>query len=395
MSEVAAVIAAAGTGSRFGQPAPKVFATLCGQPLLTWSVRAFEDCPEVDTTVLVAPPDHVSVARELCAAERFTKVLAVISGGDHRMDSVRAGLDALLEQPPALVCVHDGARPLVDPATIQRSVAAARLHAAAIAAVRATDTIKHTDPDGRIIATPPRDELYQAQTPQTFSFDLLLSAYRHAERHGLAATDDASLVEQMGETVYISEGHPDNLKITTPDDLARAEWILRRRLGQLISQARVGVGYDVHALVEGRPLILGGVDVPHPQGLVGHSDADVLFHAISDALLGAAALGDIGQHFPDTEPRWAGADSADLCGRVVAILAEAGWQPANVDATVICERPRLAGHIPQMRSNIAAALDLPVAAVSVKATTTEGLGFAGRGEGIAAQAVVLIEPAAQ
>jgi 2-C-methyl-D-erythritol 4-phosphate cytidylyltransferase/2-C-methyl-D-erythritol 2,4-cyclodiphosphate synthase len=395
LSEVAAVIAAAGTGTRFGAPVPKVFAALCGQPLLTWSVRAFEDCPDVDTTVVVAPPDHLQRARDLCVAQHLTKVLAVLPGGEHRMDSVRAGLDALLEQPPALVCVHDGARPLVDLDTIVHSIQAARLHGAAVAAFPVVDTIKQAGPDGRIIATPPRDELYQAQTPQTFSFDLLLSAYRYADRHGLAATDDASLVEQMGETVYVSEGHPDNLKVTTPDDLARAEWILRRRLGQIIPQARVGVGHDVHALVEGRPLILGGVDVPHPQGLAGHSDADVLFHAISDALLGAAALGDIGQHFPDTDPQWAGADSGGLCRRVADLLAEAGWLPSNVDATLICEHPRLAPHILQMRSNIAAALDLPLAAVSVKATTTEGLGFAGRGEGIAAEAVVLIQPTAQ
>jgi len=395
LSEVAALIAAAGRGVRFGGALPKVFAPLAGAPLLSWSLRAFASCPDVDATVVVVPPEHLQRARDLCRAERSSRPPLVIPGGEHRMQSVEAGLEALVEQPPALVCVHDGARPLVDPGTIERSIEAARAHGAAVAAVPAVDTIKQADADGCISATPPRRELYHAQTPQTFVFDLLLTAYRRAEREGWQATDDASLVERIGQSVYVSEGHPDNLKVTTPDDLARAEWILRRRLGQIVSQARVGVGYDVHALAERRPLILGGVVISHEKGLAGHSDADVLFHAISDALLGASALGDIGRHFPDTDPQWTGADSGELARRVVEMLAQAGWRPVNVDATVICERPKLAPHILQMRTNIAAALDLPSDAVSVKATTTEGLGFTGRGEGIAAQAVVLIEPSAQ
>jgi len=369
-----------------------VFAALAGAPLLAWSVGAFEQCPDVDTIVVVVSPEHIQRAYELCAAEGFAKVGAVVPGGQHRMVSVKAGLDALLEEPPAIVCVHDGARPLVSLPTIKCSIEAARVHGAAIAAIAATDTIKRTDADGRIVATLPRSELYQAQTPQTFSFDLLLSAYRRAQRLGWEATDDASLVERLGHPVYVSEGHADNLKITTPDDLARAEWILSRGLGQIAPQVRVGIGYDVHALVEGRPLILGGVKISHSHGLAGHSDADVLFHAICDALLGAAVLGDIGQQFSDTDPQWAGADSGELTRRVTHMLEQAGWRPVNVDATVVCQRPKLAPHIGQMRLNIAAALDLPSDAVSVKATTTEGLGFPGRAEGIAAQAVVLIQP---
>ena len=395
MSEVGAVIAAAGRSTRFGAGLPKVFAPLCGCPVLAWSLRAYSQCPEVDEIVLVVPPEHLHRALDLCAEEGMLGSCTVIAGGERRMQSVMAGLQALAQEPPAIVCVHDGARPLVEPAIIEQSIEACRQHGAVIAAVSVTDTIKQADRDGRIFATPPRAELYHAQTPQTFSFDLLLSAYRRAEREGWEATDDAALVERTGQAVFVSEGHPDNLKVTTPDDLARADWILRRRLGEFAPQVRVGTGYDVHALVEGRPLVLGGVTLPHPTGLAGHSDADVLLHAVCDALLGAAALGDLGQHFPDTDPQYAGADSADLTRQVVGMLAEAGWQPANVDATVICERPKLAPHIPEMRARIAAALDLPVGAVSVKATTTEGLGFTGRGEGIAAQAVVLLEPTAQ
>jgi len=393
LSEVAAIIAAAGRGARFGGRTPKVFATLRGVPLLGWSVRAYDQCPEVETIVTVVPFDYLEHARELCAAEHPGKAWHVIAGGENRTASVTASLEMLAQQPPAIVCVHDGARPLVDQATIEESIRACREHGAAIAAIPATDTIKQADAGGCIFGSPPRHELHCAQTPQTFSFDLLLTAYRRAQHEGWQSTDDAALVERMGQTVHLSEGHPDNLKVTTPDDLARADWILGRRLGQVAPQLRVGTGYDVHAFVEDRPLILGGVAVPCPQGLAGHSDADVLLHAICDALLGGVALGDIGQHFPDTDPQYAGADSGQLTREVAQMVAEAGWRAANVDATVICQRPRLAPHIPQMRSKIAAALDLPTGAVSVKATTTEGLGFTGRAEGIAAQAVVLLQPA--
>ncbi|MGC9319757.1 MAG: 2-C-methyl-D-erythritol 2,4-cyclodiphosphate synthase, partial [Armatimonadota bacterium] len=288
--------------------------------------------------------------------------------------------------------VHDGARPLVDQGTIERSIDVAVRRGAAVAAIPATDTLKRCAPDGRIDSTPPRRELYHAQTPQTFRYDLLLEAHERAAREGLDVTDDAQLVERMGHPVYVSEGHRDNFKITTREDLARAEWLLRRRAGREVSTMRVGIGYDVHGFAEGRPLILGGVRIEHDRGLAGHSDADVLFHAIADALLGAAALGDLGAHFPDTDPQYAGADSGELAARVVAMLADRGFRPANVDATVICQAPKLAPHIAAMRANIASALGMDTSAVSVKATTTERLGFEGRGEGIAAQATVLIAP---
>ncbi|MEA3401067.1 MAG: 2-C-methyl-D-erythritol 4-phosphate cytidylyltransferase [Armatimonadota bacterium] len=390
MPEAAAVIAAAGRGTRFGGPIPKVFVPLGGRPMLQWSLQAYTACGRVSAIVLVVPPDLLDRAAEI--AEDDPRLVGIVPGGQERPESVRAGLEALRERSPEIVCVHDGARPLVDRGTIERSIDVALRRGAAIAAVPATDTIKRCAPDGRIEDTPPRGELYHAQTPQTFRYDLLMEAYERAPREGLDVTDDAQLVERMGHPVYLSEGHRDNLKITTREDLARAEWLLRRRAGREVSAMRVGTGYDVHAFAEGRALILGGVRVEHERGLAGHSDADVLFHAISDALLGAAALGDIGTHFPDSDPRYAGADSAELAARVVKMLADQGFRPANVDATVICQRPKLAPHIDAMRAKIASALGIDASAVSVKATTTERLGFEGRGEGIAAQATVLIAP---
>ncbi len=392
VGDAAAVIAAAGRGARFGGPRPKVFVPLGGQPLLEWSLRAYEGCQCIGAVVLVVPSDFVESARRLVADGGHRCVHAIVPGGDRRPASVRAGLEALRAVGPDLVCVHDGARPLVSCEVIERSIEVAREHGAAVAAVPATDTIKRCSPDGRIEDTPPRRELYHAQTPQTFRYELLVEAYQRAAAEGADVTDDASLVERIGQAVYVSEGDVDNFKITTPEDLARAEWVLRRRQGLQAPVMRVGTGYDVHAFAAGRALVLGGVTIDYERGLAGHSDADVLFHAISDALLGAAALGDIGGHFPDTDPGYAGADSAQLAGQVVDLLAEAGWRPANVDATVICQAPRLAPYIAAMRENIARALALPAADVSVKATTTERLGFEGRGEGIAAQATVLICP---
>lgn len=392
MAEAGAVIAAGGRGSRFGAPLPKAFVPLAGRPMLSWSLDAFDACESIEAICLVVPAEWVDDARCIVADGGWGSVRAVVAGGEERPASVLAGLQGLTPDPPAIVCIHDAARPLIDQQTILRSIEIARERGAAVTAVPAIDTIKQCDPDGRIESTPPRCSLYHAQTPQSFHYDLLLDAYRQAESGQFDVTDDASLVEQTGHPVFVSEGHLDNFKITTSEDLARAEWLLERR-GEIARAAmRVGIGYDVHALVEGRPLILGGVRIDFDLGLDGHSDADVLFHAISDALLGAAALGDIGAHFPDSDAAFAGADSAELARQVVAILADAGWRPVNVDATVICQQPRLAPHVEQMRTIIAEALGLRPHDVGVKATTTERLGFEGRGEGIAAQAVATIAP---
>lgn len=358
--------------------------------MVEWSLMAYDSCEAIGKIVLVAPADFIDRAREIAAA--YPKVHAVVPGGDERPESVLSGLEALRGVAPEIVCVHDGARPLIDEASVLRSIEVAREHGGAVTAIPAIDTIKQCAEDGRIEDTPPRCDLYHAQTPQTFRYALLLDAYEQARAGGMDVTDDASLVEQMGHPVYVSEGHRDNFKITTPEDHARAEWLLGRRGEAGRASMRVGTGYDVHALVKGRELILGGVRFDSAVGLAGHSDADVLLHAICDALLGAAALGDIGKHFPDSDPALKGADSAKLAAQVANILADAGWRPVNVDATVICEQPRLAPQIDAIRRNIANALGIEPDAVSVKATTTEKLGFEGRGEGIAAEAVVLIAP---
>jgi 2-C-methyl-D-erythritol 4-phosphate cytidylyltransferase/2-C-methyl-D-erythritol 2,4-cyclodiphosphate synthase len=391
--DAAAIIVAAGRGTRFGGPLPKVFVPLAGRPMVEWSLMAYGACEAIGGIVLVAPADFVEPARRIVAEGKHAKVRDVVPGGDERPESVEAGLRALREGAPEVVCVHDGARPLIDRTSILRSIEVARERGAAVTAVAATDTIKQCAADGRIEATPPRCELYHAQTPQSFRYRLLLEAYGQARGGRSDVTDDASLVERMGHPVYVSEGHRDNFKITTPEDLARAERVLEQRgEGNMRPSLRVGSGYDVHALAVGESLIIGGVRLDSAVGLAGHSDADVLFHAICDALLGAAALGDIGRHFPDSDPSLKGADSAQLASQVASILGEAGWRPVNVDATVICEQPRLAPQIDSIRRNVAVALGMSVEAVSVKATTTERLGFEGRGEGIAAEAVVLIAP---
>jgi 2-C-methyl-D-erythritol 2,4-cyclodiphosphate synthase len=298
------------------------------------------------------------------------------------------GLRALRATAPDLVLIQDGARPFLTPEIITDSLRVCREHGAALTAVQATDTVKRVA-DARIIETIDRHEVYLAQTPQTFRYDLILQAHEQAEAEGYAVTDDAMLLERLGHPVHVSRGDAHNVKITTADDLRRAEAFIRQQDAGAPT-ARVGHGFDLHRLVEGRRLVLGGVEIPHDKGLLGHSDADAALHAIADALLGACALGDIGQHFPDNDPAYAGADSRELLRQVVALVRQAGWQPANVDATIIAQEPRLAPHIRAMRAATAEALALRIEDVSYKATTMERLGPIGEGQAIAAEAVVSV-----
>lgn len=383
----AAVIVAAGRGRRLGAKLNKVFLPLAGRPLLWWTLRAFEACQEVREVVLVVGAGEERKARELVRAANFGKVGAVCAGGASRGESVRAGL-ACLPDHAELVAVHDGARPLVTPALIGACVEAAARHGAALPALPVTDTLKHAAPDGTLAATVERAGLYTVQTPQVFRRALLTQAYERARADGVEGTDDASLVERIGHPVHPVPGDPDNLKVTVADDLPRAAALLERRYPP--GETRVGIGYDVHRLVPDRPLRLGGVSIPHSHGLLGHSDADVLLHAICDALLGAAALGDIGLHFPNTDPRYAGIASIELLRAVVRMLADHGWEPRQIDATLLAEAPRVRPHVPAMQAAIAAALGCPIERVSLKATTSEGLGFVGRREGIAAWAVATV-----
>lgn len=382
---VVAIIAAGGSGRRMGKEINKVFLPLAGRPVLARSAAAMAACPEVDSLVVVIAAGEERAAEALLAGQDLAKPWQVVTGGSERQHSVANALAAVPVEAD-IILVHDGARPLVEPAAVSAAVAAAREHGAAGVAVPVKDTIKQVA-GGIITATPDRAGLWAMQTPQAFTANLLRQAYATAGRDGWLATDDAALVERLGTEVAIVRGSYRNLKITTPEDLAVAEALLGREVGAM---QRIGMGYDVHRLVTGRKLILGGVDIAYEKGLEGHSDADVLLHAIKDALLGAAALGDIGRHFPDSDDTYKGASSLKLLAAVGDIVAAAGWRPYNIDAVVVAEKPKLAPHIAAMNANIAGVLGLDAGQVNVKATTTEGLGFTGRREGIAAYAVATL-----
>ena len=360
---------------------------LGGETVLERSVRAFDECPEVDELVIVTGASSENAQR---AVARCKKPVRLVKGGSTRAESARSGVAAAHGR---LVAVHDAARPFVSQSVIADTIAAAARCGAAAPAVPVKDTIKQakggngkTVPEGCMVEnTPDRSTLYAVQTPQCFDRAAYLAALDELdEASARLVTDDCSLFELTGRAVQLTQGDYANYKITTREDLPRPEQKEEHKM-------RIGHGYDVHRLVEGRKLILGGVEVPFEKGLLGHSDADVLVHAVMDAVLGAAALGDIGQHFPDNDPAYSGADSLKLACRVAQILKEHGWRIENIDATLLCQRPKLAPHIPAMRANLAAAFGLPVEAVSVKATTEEHLGFTGEGLGIAAHAVALIE----
>ncbi len=373
---ITAVIVGGGSSSRM-KGTDKLMLEIGGMSVFERSVSVFCESPCIDAVVAVAREDLVDTVRSW--TERYPKLKAVVRGGTTRCLSARAGLEAV----PAgteYVAVHDAARPFVSQETIRKTAEAVREYGAAAPAVPVTDTIKVTDGEGFSVSTPDRSRLYAVTTPQMFREDL----YRKFIYSTDESFDDCQLFESNGWKVKLVEDERSNFKITSPEDIKRA----RMQLGD--SDIRIGHGYDVHRIVEGRRLVIGGVDIPWEKGLLGHSDADVLLHAVCDALLGAAGLRDIGYHFPDTDPRFEGADSRKLLRECVRLISEKGFRAASVDATVICQRPKLSPHIPQMAQNIAADTGLPEGSVNVKATTEEGLGFTGNGEGIAAHAVALI-----
>jgi 2-C-methyl-D-erythritol 2,4-cyclodiphosphate synthase/2-C-methyl-D-erythritol 4-phosphate cytidylyltransferase len=385
---VCAVIVAAGRSERMCG-ADKLMAPLAGKPVLQRCMEAFEACGDVDAICLVAAPGRLESLRLLAAHWGITKLGYAVEGGATRTLSVYNGLKAL---PPEcdIVAIQDGARPFTANDVIARSVESARARGSGVAAVRSRDTVKAADEDGLVRYTPDRRSLWLVQTPQTFRFDMILRAYMKALAEGYEATDDAAIAEWAGEKVYLLDGSVDNIKITTPEDMPHGEALARIRDGLGDRTARIGEGYDAHRLVQGRALILGGVDIPHGTGLLGHSDADALAHAVIDALLGAACLGDIGMNFPDSDGAYKDISSLILLGKAAELLREKGIIVGNVDATIVAQRPKLAPHIPRMRENIAQALGISKDRVSVKATTTEGMGFEGREEGISARAVALI-----
>lgn len=378
---VSAIIAAGGRGLRFGGSSPKQLLTLGGRPILARSVDAFVAC-DVISEIVVALPADLAAAPPSYLQQRG-KPVTVVSGGDERRTSV-ANAFARVSERAEIVVIHDAARPLVSADLIRRTVAAASETGAAIAALRAHDTVKQTNGAGAITATLPRERIYLAQTPQAFRVPVLRDALRLVGE----ATDEAMLAERAGHTVRVVDGDPRNLKITTPDDLMMAEHLTT---GSAQAPAlRIGNGYDLHRLVPGRPLILGGVRIPFEKGLEAHSDGDVICHAVTDAVLGAAGAGDIGRHFPDTDAAWKNADSIELLRRASAIVREAGYAIVNVDVVVIAQKPKLAPHAEAIRGNVAGALGCDASQVSVKGKTNEGVDSMGAGESIAVHAVALL-----
>lgn len=370
---VTAVIVAAGASRRMGFDKLS-YRLPNGQTVLEKSCTALTEHPAIGELILVAGAN-----REICQqiAAACPKPCTVVQGGETRADSVRNGVAAAKGE---LVAIHDAARPFVSRAVITATLQEAAKTGAAAPAVPVKDTIKVAGTDGRVLDTPDRSTLYAVQTPQCFSRALYLQALSAVTgEKARLVTDDCSLFELAGLPVSLTEGDYENYKITTKEDLQKEKIM------------RIGHGYDVHRLVEGRKLILGGVEIPYEKGLLGHSDADVLLHAIMDAVLGAAALGDIGKHFPDTDPAYKGADSMALTRAVAELIRQHGYTVGNIDATILCQAPKLAPHIAAMRQNIATAFGVELDAISVKATTEEHLGFTGEGLGIAAHAVALLE----
>jgi 2-C-methyl-D-erythritol 4-phosphate cytidylyltransferase/2-C-methyl-D-erythritol 2,4-cyclodiphosphate synthase len=386
---VAAVVPAAGRGERFGAGGPKALLPLRGRPLVEYALAALSAAPAVEAIIVAAPADAVESVTRAARRAAGSKLAAVVPGGPDRQASVARGL-AALPAGPGIVLVHDGARPLVPVSLIDAVAAAAAEDGAATAAVPVEETVKR-GAEGWVRETVDRAGLFRVQTPQAFRRALLEDAHREAERAGFRGTDDAALVERLGRPVRLVPGAPHNLKVTIPADMMLAEALLRRD-APAPPAPRVGIGFDAHRLVPGRPLVLGGVTIPFPRGLDGHSDADVIAHAVMDALLGAAGRGDIGALFPPGDPAYRGADSMRLLGTVRALLAEHGWRAAHIDVVVMAEAPRLAPHAEAMRAAMARALDTEPGRISIKATTLEGMGAIGREEGIAAQAVASLEP---
>ncbi|MCI1545546.1 MAG: 2-C-methyl-D-erythritol 2,4-cyclodiphosphate synthase [Acetobacter indonesiensis] len=379
---VAAILLAAGTGSRYaatsGSETPKQYVLLAGLPVIRHAAEAL--MPHVTCLQPVGHPDSLRDALD------GLDTLPPVAGGETRQASVRAGLEALDalpdDQKPDLVLVHDGARPYVTATLVQNVIAALADHPGAIPAVPVADTLKREE-SGVIAGTVSRDHLYRAQTPQGFRFGLFRDLHRSAS--SLSATDDAKLLEDAGFSVALVRGDEDNIKLTYEDDLVRLE----RLIGPTLLP-RVGLGYDVHAFEEGRPLILCGITVPHTKGLAGHSDADVGIHALCDAIYGALAEGDIGRHFPPSQNEWKDADSARFLVHAGQRIRERGGMLINADLTMICERPKIGPHAEAMRQRLADLLQVEIGRISVKATTSERLGFTGREEGIACTAAVSV-----
>ena len=395
--KIAVLIVAAGRGRRAGGGVPKQYRPLAGRPLLAWTIEAFLDHPAISSVLVIIHPDDRELYDAAVAALAGRAALAApaklrppVPGGAERQDSVRNGLDSLATDPPDAVLIHDAARPFVDARVISNVIAGLARHDGAVAALPIFDTVKRARDavDPVIEATLPREKIWRAQTPQGFRYAAIRAA--HARAAGQALTDDAAVAEAAGLEVALAAGSPDNMKITQAEDFGMAETLLRRRHGGGQMEYRTGQGFDVHAFAPGDHVTLCGVDIPHAHGLAGHSDADVAMHAATDAILGALAAGDIGVHFPPTDARWKGAPSHLFLEKARDLTRQAGGRVTHLDLTIICEAPKIGPHAAAMRARLAEILDIELARVSVKATTTERLGFTGRREGIAALATATL-----
>jgi 2-C-methyl-D-erythritol 4-phosphate cytidylyltransferase/2-C-methyl-D-erythritol 2,4-cyclodiphosphate synthase len=380
MGSIYALVLAAGRGTRFGGTLPKQYLRLAGTSVLRHAVTAFATHPRIDGVMLtIRPEDRAAYDAAIAGLD----VLPPVPGGAERQDSVRLGLEALAARRPSRVLIHDGARPFPGAALIDRVIAALDTAPAAIPGLPLGDTIKRVA-DETIVETVDRTGLWRVQTPQGFDFTAILDAHRAAA--GKALTDDAAVAEAAGIAPLIVAGSEENLKVTTADDLAAAERLIAVRQGDI----RVGQGFDVHPFGPGDRLMICGVEIPHGAGVVGHSDADVGLHALTDAILGAIGAGDIGTHFPPSDAQWKGASSDRFLAHAAGLVRAKGGSIAGLDVTIICERPRIGPHRAAMVERVAAIVGIAPDRVSVKATTTEKLGFTGRGEGIAAQAVATV-----
>lgn len=373
--KVYAVIVAAGSGKRMAAMLPKQFLKIGGKTILETTVDKFNDSNQVDRIIIVTAEEYFNLCCQFFREDIDSGRISIVEGGAERQDSVERALayinQSMNPDTEDIILIHDGVRPYATAELIEKVICGVHEEGTAVAAVPTKDTIRHTEK-----GTLDRGKLYNVQTPQGFKYGLISESFDKAKESGFRGTDDASLVEKAGHKVSLVRGEESNIKITTPEDLN--------------VESRIGTGYDVHRLIENRDLILGGVKIPYEKGLLGYSDADVLIHALIDALLGAAALGDIGRLFPDNDEKYKDVCSLKLLEEVGRTLTEEGYYTGNVDITVICERPKLACYIPVMVQNIAKVLGIDKDKVNIKATTTEKLGFTGREEGIAAQAVCIL-----
>ena len=377
-SKVAVIIAAAGQGKRLGAPVPKQYLKIGGEYVIAKTIKAFEDIDEVDYIFVVTNDEYRKVCADIVEAKGFGKVEGIIAGGSRRQDSVFNALQEINARKPGVstVLIHDGARPFIGKDVILNVLEETERNGAAVACVAMKNSVRRMEQGGSSSVSVDRADYYSVQTPQGFRKSMLIEAYDKAYDESFVGTDDASIVEWAGYDISIVDGDYGNIKITTREDLPM--------------ENRVGTGFDVHPFAEERKLILGGVDIPYDRGLLGHSDADVLVHAVMDALLGAAALGDIGKHFPDSEEEYKDADSLVLLAKVRKMLEENFYNIGNIDVTLIAEKPKISPYIDEMRSNIATTLEIDRSRVNIKGTTTEKLGFTGREEGVACEAVCSI-----